>query len=274
MRTVNHQLLVQLAVFIVLIFNTQFTYANASSEDESRINALVETYGKNSIVNFILQKRNGKITIQKKKSFLNATGRPDITLVTPKSINNDIKILKIDINNLESELETYVENETKIKQKEEESLSKSLSSDNGNGIPLSKQLLHKIKITQSHYNKAENKYDRKKLKKELSKLQRKYKEAKYNEKYNPGGNSTSSRKSTKSNSYNRSSSSCDNYKAQLQKLTEASYRHQIFYCSDRTYRAENPKTCGNYRYSKQYSLEQYKDELNRLRSNISKYCKS
>lgn len=274
MRTVYHQPLIQLAAFILLVFSTQFTYAIASSEDENSINVLVETYGKNNIVNFILQKRNGKITIQKKKSFLNATGRPDMTLVTPKSINNDLKILKMDISNFESELEAYVENETKIKQKEEESLSKPLSSDGGSDIPLSKQLLHKIKVTQSHYNKADNEYDRKKLKKELSKLQRKYKEAKYNEKYNPGAKSTSSSKSKKSASYNRSSSSCNNYKAQLQKLTGASYRHQVFYCSDRTYRNENPKTCGNYRYSKKYSLDQYKDEITRLRSNISKYCKS
>lgn len=274
MRPVNPQFFLQLATFIIFVFNTQFTYSYASIEDENTINKIIETHGKNNVVNFILQKRNGKITIQKKKSFLNATGRPDLTLVTAKSINNDLKILKMDISSLQPELDTYIESESKIKQKEEESLSKSPSSSDDQEIPLSRQLKHKINITQSQYNEADTEYDRKKLKKQLSRLQRKYKEAKYNEKYNPGGNSNSSRKSQKSTRYNSNSSSCNSYKTQLKKITEASYRHQIFYCNERTYREEHPKTCGKYRYTKQYSLQEYKDEVTRLRSKISKYCQS
>lgn len=84
---------------------------------------------------------------------LNVTGRPDITLVTAKSINNDLENLKIDISNLASELDIYIEN-------------------------------------------------------------------------------------------------------------------------DRTYRAENPNSCGKYKYSKQYTLQEYKDELSRLRQNVSKNCGS
>lgn len=274
MRTLNHQLLFQLATFIVLIFNTQFTYSHASIEDENTINNLVETHGKNNVVNFILQKRNGKITIQKKKSFLNVSGRPEMKLVTAKSINNDLKILKMDLSTLEPELVAYIENEAKMKQKARESLSKSSSIGSDNEIPLSKQLKHQINITESKYNEADDEYDRKRLKKELSKLKRKYKEAKYNEKYNPGGDSNSSGNSRKTNRYSSYSSSCDNYKSQLKKMTEASYRHKVYYCGDRTYSAEHPKTCGKYRYSSQYSVEQYKDKLSQLRSKISKYCKS
>lgn len=274
MRTVNHQLFLQLAAFIFLIFNTQLSHSYASIDDENKINKLVETHGKNHLVNFILQKRNGKITIQKKKSFLEVTGRPDINLVTAKSINNDLKIIAMDISSLEPELATYIENESETKQKEKENLSKSNSMSGDDDVPLSKQYEYQIKTTQFKYDRAENEYDRKKLKRELSRLQRKYKEAKYNEKYNPDETSNSSSKPRKSSRYNSYSGSCDRYKAQLKKLTEASNRHQIFFCNDRTYRAEHPKTCGKYRYSKQYTLQEYKDELNQIRSNIAKYCKT
>lgn len=272
MRTVSHQSLLQIVIFIVFVFNTQFTHSYASIDDENTINKIFETYGKSNVVNFILQRRNGKITIQKNKSFLNATGRPDITLVTAKSINNDLGILKLDISNLDAELDTYIKKESKKKQKKDDSLSKLSSLSDNDDIPLSRILKYQIKTTQSKYNESDNEYERTRLKKELSRLQRKYKEAKYNEKYKPGENSAgNSRQSTK---YNRYESSCKSYKTQLQKMTEASNRHQIFFCNDRTYRAEHPKSCGKHKYSKQYSLQEYKDELSRLRNNISKYCRS
>ena len=273
MWQVNQQL-IQLVAFIIFLFNTQFSWAHASADDEEMINKIVETHGKVHVVNFILENRNGKITIQKKKSFLNVTGKPDLNLVTAKSINNDLKILNMDTSSLELELSAYIEKTSKKQQKQQESLSKFAAINGDDEIPLSKQLKYKIDNLQAKYDYAEDEYDRKRLKKELSKLKRKYKEAKYNEKYNPGGNSSTSKKAKDYKKYSNYSSNCSSSKTKLQKLTEASFRHQVFYCNDISYRKEHPKTCAKYRYSKQYSIQQYKDELNRLRSNVSKYCKS
>ena len=70
MRTVSHQSLLQMVAFIVFIFNTQLTYSYASTDDESTINNIIEAHGKNNVVNFILQKGHGKITIQIKSPLL------------------------------------------------------------------------------------------------------------------------------------------------------------------------------------------------------------
>jgi hypothetical protein len=273
MRTVSHQPILKLVAFIIFIFNTQFTHSYASLDDENTINNVLEKQGKNNLANFILQKRNGKITIQKNKSFVEIKGRPDIEFVTAKSIAHDLGIIKIDISNLDAELDTYIENEQKKKQIEEASLSKLSASGDDSDVPLSEKLHYQLQTLQSRYYNSDNDYDRKRLKSEISKVKRKYDEAKYNEKYNPGSNTSD--KTQKNTTYNnRYSSSCDSYKSQLSKMTDSTYRHQVFFCNDRTYRSEHPKTCGNYRYTRQYSLPEYKDEINRLRANISKYCES
>jgi len=270
MQTVNLQSLLKIVTFVFFIFNAHFTYSFASTDDENAINKIFETHGKANVVNFILERNHGKITIQKKKSFINATGRPDMTLVTAKSVNHDLKNLEIDINNLETELDIYINKVSKKQQKMDDGLRKLDSADDTNEIPLSTKIQYQIKKTQSKYNEAETDYERKELKNELSRLQRKYKKAKYNEKHNPDANLPG--KSSRNKTNYGGSSYCENYKLQLQKMTESSYRHQVFFCKDRAYRAENPKSCGNYKYGGQSSLQEYKDKINKLRQKISKNC--
>lgn len=272
MRTISCQSILQIVVFIVFIVNTQFTHSYASVDNEGAINKIFETHGKKNVVSYILQRRNGKITIQKKKSFLNITGKPDIALVTAKSINHDLKFLKIDISKLESELDIYIENESKKQQKRDDKFSSITSASDSDEVSLSRKLKYQIKTTEDKYNKSDSAYERKRLKRELSRLQRKYKEAKYNEKHK--SSAYSSDKSPRNKRYNRSASYCNSYKSKLQKLTASNYRHQIFFCNDRAYRAKNPKSCATKKYSKRYTLQEYKDEINRLRSNISKNCGS
>jgi len=270
MRKVNQQSLLKTVAFIFLIFNTHFTYSFASVDDENAINKIFETHGKTSVVNFILQKNHGKITIQKKKSFLNVTGRPSITLVTAKSVNHDLKNLKIDISTLEAELDTYIKKESKKQQKANNNLRKLASDNDKDEIPLSQKLKHQIRKTQSKYDKADSDYESEQLKKELSKLQKKYRKAKYDEKHHPDGYLAD--KSSRNKKTYRNKSYCKSYKSQLQKLTESSYRHSVFFCKDKTYRAKNPRSCSKYRYTKQYSLQEYKDKINKLRQDISNNC--
>lgn len=272
MRKVNHKSLLQIVTLIVFIFITPFTYAYSSIDEENTVNNIFETHGKSNVVDFILRKRNGKITIQKKKSFLNASGRPDITLVTAKSIIHDLKTLNIDVSSLKPELDIYIEDEVKKRQKKANSRSNSTSESDDHEIPLSKKLRYKIKKTESEYNEAESEYERKQLKYELSRLQREYKQAKYNEKYK--SDTYSPNKSQRNKKNYRNSSYCNSKKSQLQKLTGSVKRHQIFFCSDSSYRAENPSSCGKRNYSKQYSLQEYKNEISQLRQYISKNCGS
>ena len=272
MRTANHQSLLQIAAFIIFIINTQFTNSYASIDAENTINKLFETRGKENVVNFVLEKRNGNITIQKKKSFLNVTGRPDIKLVTVKSINHDLKNLNIDINKLETELDIFIENQTKKQQKKDAQLRRGSSAGVNEQIPLSKKLEYELKNIESKYKKSSSDYERSRLKKELSRVQGKYNEAKYNEKHNI--KTSYSDNSSRNKTYKRSASYCNSLKSQLQELTLPSRRHQIFFCNDRVYRNENPASCGKRKYSKQYTLQEYKDKISKLRQTISSNCDS
>ena len=271
MQTVSLQSFLKIVTFVFFIFNAHFTYSFASTDDENTISNIFETHGKTNVVNFILERNRGKITIQKKKSFINATGRPDLTYITAKSVNHDLKNLKIDVNSLETELDIYINKVSKKKQKKDDSLKRLDSGSDMNEILLSTKLNHQVKITQAKYNAAESDYERKQLKYKLTRLQREYKKAKYNEKHNPDANLSNESSRNKKN-YG-SSSYCERYKSQLQDLTKSSYRHQVFFCKERSYRVENPKSCRNYKYGGQ-SLKEYKDKINKLRQNVSKYCKT
>ncbi len=269
MRTVSRTARLQIIVFIVLAFNIHFSYA--SMEDENIVNSVFETHGKKNVVNFLLQKNDGKITIQKKKSFTSVKGRPDIELITAKSVVYDLSNLKIETGTLKSELDIFIENEAKKKQEKINSV-RSISIDDGQGASLSKQLKYKMKLAQAKYNSSDSNSERRRLRQEISILNRAYKNAKKNEAstfrvYFPDSNS-------KTTEYKRNSSSCNRMKTQLQKLTGSVFRHQVFFCKDREYRAKNPQSCGNYRRTQNYSLKGYKSEISQLRSKIAKDCSS
>ena len=270
MRTVVHQSFFSRVIFIFLIINAQFSYA--SSHDENLIDEMFATYGKTNVVNFILQNRNGKITIQKNKSFLNVRGRPDMTLVTAKSINYDLKLLKMNVNNLSPKLDKYTQEETEKKQKKESKLKEMGSRSSGSGILLSEKLRYKIVRMQLKQKEADSDYERRRLKRELRRLERKYNDAKYNEKH--GVSNGLSGKSQQGSRYKKNTRYCDRYKSQLKELTSPSYRYQVFYCNDRSARSKNPKSCSEYRYSRRYSRQEYKDKINKIRQSVSESCSS
>lgn len=256
MPTINHQSLLAIATFIFLIFNTLLTCTHASINDENEINKIFKSHGKKNVVSFIFQKRDGRITIQKNKSFLNIKGKPDIALITAKSIIQDLGILKINISDLKAELDIHIEKESKKKDEELNNLSP-ISDDND--ILLSDKLNRQIQIIQSKYNKTDSVSERRKLKKQLSNLKRSYKKAKQKEK-------------PSHNKKRRSESSCNRAKLKLKELTNPDYRHRIFFCNDRNYRNENPKLCDSSKHVRRYTPEEHKDELRRLRLESSKYC--
>ncbi|MCW8923845.1 MAG: hypothetical protein OQK69_09500 [Gammaproteobacteria bacterium] len=255
MQTNSHKLLLLIATFIFLILNTH-TYAK--SNDEHTINNILETHDKENIVKFISQKRNGKITIEKNKSFHDFTGKPDITLITAKSIIQDLIILKIDINDFSIELEKYIEDESKRQQEEISNLD---TISNNQNISLTNKLERQIQVTQSKYDKSDSISERRQLKKELSKLKAAYKKAK---------NKKTSLKVYFPDKKPKNTSHCNRIKSQLQKITAPDYRHQVLFCNDRNYRMDNPGLCDQYSYGKQYTIEEHKDEVRKLRQDLSK----
>ncbi len=258
-----------LLVILFLCAIIHFSPAYASMVDEKSIEGLIETYGKDNVVKVILEKRDWKITIQKNKTFGDTYGKPDLSLITPKSIIYDLNILKMSINELTSALEE--QQKQQAIQNEEDDRAASVPTSSHNSIPLSTELNHKIKLTREQYNNAGSHSERRRLKKELSILQSAYKQAKKNEKsklrvYFPD--------KQKKRNYSYNSSGCKNAKSKLQEITDPVYRHKIFFCSDRQYRKENPNSCDEYKYGAQYDLKKYKKEVIRLRERVSENCKS
>ena len=271
MRTTSFKPFLTIVTFAVFFFSALFTYSHASSDDENIITGIFEMHGKNNVVNFLLQKRDGEITVQKNRSFVNVKGRPALKFITAKSVNHDLKNLNMDAGSLEPQLVTFIENESKKQQKKNSSLSKSFSAGADNDIPSSRKIKYKIQRVESNLRKTDDEYEKKRLRSDLSSLKRKYKDAKYKEKYKSG--SDASVRSTKNKKYNGNVRYCASYKSKLQNLTKSAFRYQVFYCNDRAYRAKNAKSCDKYKYSRQYSIQEYKDEISKLRREVSKYCK-
>lgn len=267
MQAIRVQSIFHVIFFILLLLYTQFSYVHASIEDEAEINIIFEVYGKKNVANFISKERNGQITIQKKKSFRNIIGRPNIKFITEKSVIQDLQILKIDIDTLKNELDVHIKSEKKKQRDMDIRLTEPDSTSNNQSPSLSVELKNKMKVAQNKYNKSESNSERRRLKRELSILRKAYKSAKENERsklrvYFPDKKS----KTTRSGSY------CKNLKSQLTKLTNSVYRHQIFFCNDRGYREENPASCRKYRRGRQYSLSEYKAEVSRVRTDFTSNC--
>ena len=239
----------------------------ATMADEKSIEELFQTYGKNNVVKVIRKKRNGKVTIEKNKSFTNGYGRPNPLFITPKSTIEDLKILEMSINELTSTLEEQKKQQEKDSKKNETPTSDTTSTREA--APLSAQLNQKINVTRDNYNKASSTSEKRRLKVELSILQSAYNRAKKNEKsklrvYFPDKN--------KNTIYKKISSACLNPKTQLQKIGNPVFRHQVYFCGDREYRKQNKIICKGYSYGKQYEINEYKKDINRLREQVSANC--
>ena len=263
MRTTTHQALLKIVTFLLFTIIVHPSHSYASVSDENEINKIFETHGKKNVVQLISKKRKGKITIEKNKSFLNVSRKPDINLVTAKSIIQDLKILKMEISELKNELDTFIEDEKKKREDRENSLNYA-STGERETISLTQQLELQIKDVQSKYNKTDSISERSRLSKELSKLRRSLRNAKKD---------NQSRSRTHIPDSKADSHNCISIKEKLQKLTEPSYRHEIFFCGDRSYRKENPDLCKQSRYVRPHTIEEHTDEIRKLRLQESKNCK-
>lgn len=267
MRTVVPKLFFSKIIFMFFMMHAQF--AHASSYDENLIDKMFVTHGKSNVVNFILENRNGKITIQKNKSFLDVRGRPDMMLVTAKSINYDLKLLKINVNDLNLGVDKYTKNKLNKKREEDGRIKAKNSSPE---VLLSKKLKYKLDRMKLKHREASGSYERRRLKRELRRLERKYNDAKFTEKH--GKSNYSSSRAQKGSKYKRGDSDCEIYKSELKKLTSPAYRYKIYFCSDYASRVKNSKSCGKYGYTGRYSKQEYKSEINQARKNISESCSS
>lgn len=264
------RLLFQILITIALTVSTQFTYGYASMNDEDAINKIFETHGKDNVVKYISQERGGQVTIQKNKSFLTIRGKPEIDFITYRSILQDLKELKMDISDLESELVIYVEIETQKKEEEGDNVRPSESTLNRKEVALSYKLKHQIREMQAKYNKTESDLERRRLNKELSILRSAYSKAKRNEKSKLRVYSSDK----KNSKYSSTSSNCTNLKSKLSELTSPDFRYYMYYCKNKDYR-ERPKTCNTHksRYSGQArDLKDYKKKIYSLEKKISKNC--
>jgi hypothetical protein len=55
------------------------------------LSKLIDEYGKNAIIEWILKVRNGKITVEIEGDFNDSTGQPQHSYITSRSLLNDIK---------------------------------------------------------------------------------------------------------------------------------------------------------------------------------------
>lgn len=83
-----------------LIFISISQLAIASSDIED-IEALINLYGKETIIHFIMKKRGNHITVSDKGQFIDFNGSPDRNYVTPETIANDFEIMGISPSNFE-----------------------------------------------------------------------------------------------------------------------------------------------------------------------------
>ena len=182
----NNHLLLQIVAFILFSINAQFSLIYASTNDEQAISKIFETHDKENVVSYISQKRNGKITIQKNKGFLNVRGRPNLAFITEKSIIEDLKILKIDINTLKANLSSHIKSVSEKRQEElndltvinePQDIERNESRQNGQGSQkeFSERIKDAIKKVQYNLEHANNDDHRRRLKKLLTRLETTYK---------------------------------------------------------------------------------------------------
>ena len=127
-----------------------FSPGYASMADEKLVEGLIETHGKDNVVQIILEKRDWKITIQKNRTFGDSYGKPDLSFITPKSIIYDLKLLNMSINDLASALDEQQKQQAILN--EENERASTVSTLSQTSIPLSTELNHKIELTREEYN--------------------------------------------------------------------------------------------------------------------------
>ena len=98
-----------LVVVFLLGFLLSLPSYSLSAEPHSRsevryISKLIDEYGKNAIIDWILKVRNGLITVEIEGAFKDSAGQPQHSYITPRSLLKDIKTAGLSIAQFATEL--------------------------------------------------------------------------------------------------------------------------------------------------------------------------
>jgi len=98
------------------MFTVQSVLNAEPFRDQQQIQNLIEQVGKTTIIEVIMEIRNGKITITRGTGFRDNYGRPNKDYISAKTMAEDLKKANMDVSTLESEIELYI---SKKEQKKE-----------------------------------------------------------------------------------------------------------------------------------------------------------
>ncbi len=258
--------LVILSLFVMI----QSGLCYASIGEEKLIEKLFSMHGKYNVAKVILDKRNGTITIQKNRSFIDSYGKPRLSYITSKSIIYDLGLIGMSISELKVAAKVQQQKQAKI----DEALNKASVAPTtlpNSPVTLSTELKQKISITKQKYLNTRDNAKKRQYQIELSILRNAYRRALKNEK--PKVRLHSPNETKRKKVYKASSSNCQYAKTHLKALSNPVTRHQVFFCSDRKYRKQNPASCGGQGYGRQYDLKNYQKEVVRLKEQVSKSCR-
>lgn len=82
-------------------------YANEA--DEQAVQTLIDTYGIDNVVELVVEKRFGQMTIARGDSFTDSFGRPNKKLLSAKTILMDLEKADLSLSDFRSELESKVD---------------------------------------------------------------------------------------------------------------------------------------------------------------------
>lgn len=244
----------------------------ASIGDEKLIEKLFSMHGKYNVAKVILDKRNGAITIQKNRSFVDSYGKPRLSYITSKSILYDLGLVGMSISELKAAAKMQQNKQSKIDEElNKASIAPPALPAAAAPVALSSELKQKIALTRQKYLNARDNTQKRKYQTELSILRNAHRRAVKNEK--PKVRRYSSNETKRKKIYKKNSSGCQYAKTQLKALSNPVARHQVFFCSDRKYRKQNPKSCAGQGYGRQYGLKAYQKEVAKLKNQVSQSCK-
>ena len=97
-----------LAIIGFSIFTGQAVLGAEPISDQQQIQHLIEQVGKAPIIEVIMEKRHGGITISRGADFEDSFGRPNKDYISAQTVAEDLKKLDMDVSALESELGVHI----------------------------------------------------------------------------------------------------------------------------------------------------------------------
>jgi len=153
-----------LAIVGFSMFTVQSVLNAEPFRDQQQIQNLIEQVGKTTIIDVIMEIRNGEITISTGDGFRENYGRPNKDYISAKTVAEDLKKANMDVSALESEIELFISKKEKKKERwrqardaaasQEQSESKDgtgMQADSGTNVEslkqLHKELMDELQVT-------------------------------------------------------------------------------------------------------------------------------